>query len=248
MKIIVMLVLVSILQKASAQQDTLTAFDKNLVQTLGSFLKSQKNNVLAENGLGGTFSEVLKNGSKQVIKGSARSTITDMLGNTNGENLLSLPFNLQQNKDLFLQKGKASLLNNFQTNLNNAGKQALQDGMQIFIGNAFEKLVDNLINVATSPAGTNTDSLMLAQTKTIKDDYKTNFLPFAQKAMKTYKMANQAKKITKFLRKNNAPNSDVNVEDMLTNGLWEKVNGNVLKNLNGAKQNPLNILRGLFGE
>jgi hypothetical protein len=229
-------------------QDTLSSFDKNLVLTLGNFLKSQKNSVMGENGLGATFSEVLKNGSKQVLKGTAQKTITDMIGGNNGTDLLQLPFNLKNNKALFLQKGKESMLNNFQTNLNNAGQQALRDGMQIFIGNAFEKLVDNLINVAVSPAGTNTDSLMLAQTKTIKDDYKTNFLPFAQKAMKTYKMAKQAKKISKFLRKNNVPDSEVNVEDMLTNGLWEKVNGNLMQNLKGVTNNPLNLIKGLFGE
>ncbi len=228
-------------------QDTLSSFDKNLVLSIGSFFKQQKNTVLAENNLGATFSDILKNGSKQLLKTTAKRTITDMLQGNNGTSIIQLPNNLQAHKQLFIQKGKANLINNFEAGLQAAAQQALQDGMQVFIGNVFEKLVDQVMQVALSPAGANTDSAMLTQTLAIKNDYKTNFLPFATKAIRTYKLAKQAKKISKFLRKNNVSNNKLSVEDMLTDGLWEKVQSNTLLNIQKAKENPLDLINGLIG-
>jgi hypothetical protein len=225
-------------------KDTLSKGQEQLLRLVGGFIKTQMTDAMKENGTANGMKSLIGNGVKEVLKNTVKRSATSLLGNgLNFGNALQLPSILQNNKEALLQKGKGEILNNFHQSLKDAAANALEASIPMFVLQAAEFNVDDLVKYA------NADSLSL--TDIFKNANKNALLkiaaPLAKSALKLSGANKNYKKLSKAFKsvageKLNLDNENLLSEEVVNHFLGEmKVQEQLLK------QNPSSLLDKLKG-
>jgi hypothetical protein len=178
------------------------------------------------------------------LKNTVKRSATSLLGNgLNFGNALQLPSILQNNKEALLQKGKGELLNNFHQSLKNAAANALEASIPMFVLQAAEFNVDDLVKYA------NADSLSL--TDIFKNANKNALLkiatPLAKSALKLSGANKEYKKIRKAFNKLGGKKLDLDNENFLSEEVVNHFLGEMKIQEQLLKQNPSSLLDKLKG-
>jgi hypothetical protein len=225
-------------------KDTLSRGQEQLLRLVGGFIKDQMKDVMKENGTTNGVKSLIGTGVKEVVKNTVKKTAATLLGDgLNFGNSLQLPAILQQNKEALLNRGKGELLNNFHQSLKDAASNALEASIPMFILQAAEFNVDDLVKYA------NADSVSI--TDIFKNANKNALIkiaqPLAKAALKVSGANKQYKKLSKAFKhvageKLNLDNENFLSEEIVNRFIDEmKVQEQVLK------QNPASLLDKLKG-
>jgi hypothetical protein len=229
----------------SAQtKDTLSKGEEQLLRLAGGFIKTQMTDAMKENGTVNGMKSLIGNGVKEVLKSTVKRSATSLLGNgLSFGNALQLPSILQNNKEALLQKGKGELLNNFHRSLKDAAANALEASIPMFVLQAAEFNVDDLVKFA------NADSLSL--TDIFKNANKNALLkiaaPLAKSALKLSGANKEYKKMRKAFNKLGGEKLNLDNEEMLSEEVVNHFLGEMKVQEQLLKQNPSSLLDKLKG-
>jgi hypothetical protein len=245
MKYILVLLLFAAPIVVSAQtKDTLLKGQEQLLRLVGGFIKTQMTGAMKENGTANGMKSLIGNGVKEVLKNTVKRSATSLLGNgLNFGNALQLPSILQNNKEALLQKGKSELLNNFHQSLKDAAANALEASIPMFVLQAAEFNVDDLVKYA------NADSLSL--TDIFKNAHKNALIkiasPLAKSTLKLSGANKKYKKIRKAFNKLGGEKLDLDNEHFLSEEIVNHFLGEMKVQEQLLKQNPSSLLDKLKG-
>lgn len=219
--------------------DSLTEEKKNLIRIVGSLVKGLSKNALDEGRTDAGSKSVLGNAAKEVLKGTARRSADKILrGEVDIRNGIKLPDLLEQKRELFKQKGKEILLDNFQQSLREASQNALRNTVLKMAEKAIDFDVEDLVRFAGSDTMAITDVFKNAKQSTLVEVAK----PIAKSAFKLAGGNKTFKKLKKTYNKLSDEKLDLNNEDLIA----EKITGIFLEEMKAQEQqlknNPLNLL------
>jgi hypothetical protein len=225
-------------------KDTLSKGQEQLLRLVGGFIKTQMTDAMKENGTTNGMKSLIGTGVKEVLKNTIKRTGTSLLGNgLNFGNAIQLPAILQNNKEALLQKGKGELLDNFHRSLKDAAANALEASIPMFVLQAAEFNVDDLVKFA------NTDSLSL--TDIFKNANKNTLLkiaaPLAKSALKLSGANKEYKKLSKAFKSVAGEKLNLDNENFLSEEIVNHFLGEMKVQEQLLKQNPSGLLDKLKG-
>jgi hypothetical protein len=227
--------------------DTMSAADKALLKTLGSFMQAKAKEFFQQDRDSRSLKNTLANTLKKTLQQSLESS---MPGFSNPKTFLDnpltaieLPKQLQQSSDQFLQKGKADLLNNLKSAVNEAASNALQNGFTKVMENIVTMDLDSLLTLSSRDSGLSmTDVFRLSKL----DKLQNTLAPLAETAFKAAGGEKMMRKVEKFYNRNNDSTLNLNIQDFITNGAIQSLTNLMNKKELELKSNPLPLIEGLL--
>ena len=245
MKYFFMLLFVFFACAVNAQtKDTLTKGQEQLLRLVGGFIKDGMKEVMKENGTPNGMKSLIGTGVKEVLKNTVKKSANALIGDGfNFGNGLQLPSVLQQNKEALLNRGKGELLNNFHQSLKDAAGNALEASIPMFVAQAVDFNVDDLVKFA------NADSLSI--TDIFKNANKSALVKIAQPLVKTaLKLSGankQYKKLNKAFKNIVGEKLSLDNENFLSEEIVNRFLGEMKIQEQLLKQNPSSLLDKLKG-
>ena len=240
------LVLLLVTCNAVAQNnnpDSLTEEKKNLLRIVGSLVKDVTQKALQENRSDNGSKSLLGNAAKEILKGMARRSADKILnGGLDIRNGINLPGILEQKRDLFKQKGKEILLDNFQQSLREAAQNALRNAILKMAEKAIEFDVEDLVRFAGSDTMAITDVFKNANRSTLVEIVK----PIAKTAFKLAGGNKDFKKLKRVYNKLSEEKLDLSNEDLIAGKITDVFLGEMKVQEQQLKSNPLYLLDSLL--
>lgn len=223
--------------------DSLTEEKKNLVRIVGALVKGITQKALQESRTDVNAKTVLGNAAREILKGTASRTADKILKEgPDIRNRIILPGMLEEKTDLFKQKGKEILLNNFQQSLKDAAQNALRNAVLKMAEKVIDFDVEDLVRFAGNDSMAITDVFKNAKRNTLMDIAK----PFAKTAFKVAGGNKNFKKLKKMYYKLSGGKLDINKEEIIAGIVTDFFLEEMKLQEQQLKNNPLNLLDSLF--
>jgi hypothetical protein len=226
------------------QKDTLSKQQEVLLRLVGGFVKKSMQDVLKENGTPNGIKSVIGNGFKEVIKNTVQKTAGALAGEgLNFGNALLLPDVLQKQKEALFNKGKGELINNFHQSLKIAAGNAFAASLPVFVTQALDFNIDDVIKFANSDTLSVTDIFKNANKNTLVKIA----VPLAKNALKLAGGKRMYKKVKKAFKKTTGQKFDFNSEDFIAGAVTDYFFKEMKIQELMLKQNPSSLLERLKG-
>lgn len=235
-----------IIQPVSAQNDTLTVKELELLKLFGGIIKHVTGEAIKEGTNSSVQDGLVKGTIRNILKKTTEKSIRQ-LGVPGGfknhpRSVIELPSQLKNLESAFQQQGKRKLLDVLSNSVNEAASEALANLAPVIAGKFVESAVDRII----SNANVSDSTLTKAFDRMFRNDLRQEILPLVQKGLKVYKTTRTVKKINRFMKKKDLGvfNSDLDqyVTQGVLDGLFSLMQAEELE----IRKNPARLIDKIF--
>lgn len=222
-------------------QDSLSKGEKQVIRIFGDLFNEARKKALEDMRTNGNRS-IIGNALKETMGGIANRTKERILSGGVNNLLINLPNSIDQNKQIFIDRGKANLLSDFKSSLSTAAKNALLNSLVKMVEQVTVLDVNALVDKADDSSLNITDLFKNMQHNKLVAIAK----PFAKTAFKLSGGKKLYKKIDKEIKNSKGKKLNLDNEEYLATVATDLFFDYLAKEEKSLKQNPLNILDGLI--
>jgi len=226
----------------SAQKDTLTTKEMELLKTFGGLIKNITGDALKENGFGNAKDGLVGGALKNILKKTTEKSI-GQLGvpggfKNNPKAIIQLPDKLKKLEGNFKQFGKKQLLDNLVQSMNETASDVLSGIAPMIAGKLVDMAVDRIISNANADEATMTGAFE----KMFRSDLKMEVLPLVEKGLKVYKTTKTLSKINKLIKRKKLGSLNLDLNDYVSNEMIDGLFGLMKDEEMKLRNSPTNLI------
>ncbi|MBP7921032.1 MAG: DUF4197 family protein [Saprospiraceae bacterium] len=240
-KLLLLFVILGMTGSGIYAQDSLTAGEKQLLVLFGTIFSEAKHKIIEDSRTNGNKS-IMGNALLETMKGLANRTKDQILTSGPDASWVNLPDLLQQKKEVLISRGKANLLQNFKSSIEQAAINALNNSLLAMVDQLTEIDPQSLVTVTTAQSVSITDIFYNSNKSKMVNAVK----PVAKAAFKLSGGKKLYNKIENEIKKSGGPKLNIDNTEFLATAATEYFFKMLKQEETGIKKNPLRALDSLI--